>query len=128
MTTRISWKAVLAGAALALAVLGITIGAVAVIDAAVGLARGSDWVFLFYAVALSGLAAGGWLAARRCPDAALAHGLLAALGAYVVLAFGVVIIRLMLDRDIDPVALAFNALTAASAGILGTLIAERRAA
>jgi hypothetical protein len=125
---RIDWRAVLAGSVLALVVLGVTIGAVALVDVAIGLARGSNWVFAFYAVALSGLAAGGWLAARRRPEAALAHGLLAALGAYAVLALAVVVVRLILDRDLDPVALGFNALTAASAGILGTLIAERKPA
>ncbi|MFP5317016.1 MAG: hypothetical protein ACLGI2_01835 [Acidimicrobiia bacterium] len=121
----IDWRAVGAGAALALAVMVSTMVAVEVVDATVGINPGSNWVFLFYLVALGGLAAGGRLAARRRPDAPLAHGLLAALAAYAAVAGLGIVLRLTVDRGPDPVALAFNALMAASAGILGTLVAER---
>lgn len=118
---RIDWPAVAIGALLAVAVLAVTIAAVAVLD----LAGGSNWLFALYAVALAGLAAGGRLAAVRRPDAPLAHGLLAALLAYGVVAAVAVAARLVLDRGLDVVALTFNALMAASAGILGTVVAER---
>ena len=115
------WRAVAIGAALAATVLAVTIAVAAVI----GLDGGSDWVFLVYAVALAGLAAGGRLAAARRPDAPLAHGLLAALLAYATFVVVAVAARLVLDRGLDVVALTFNALMAASAGILGTVVAER---
>lgn len=118
---RIDWRAVAMGAALAVAVLAVTIAVVAVVD----LEGGSNWVFVLYAVALAGLAAGGWLAAARRPQAPLAHGLLAALLAYAVVAVVAVVARVVLDRGLDVVALTFNALMAASAGILGTVVAER---
>lgn len=121
----IDWRAVGAGAALALAVVVVTMVAVEVVDATVGIGAGSNWVFLFYLVALGGLAAGGRLAARRRPDAPLVHGLLAALTAYAAVAILGMVVRLTVEKGPDPVALAFNALMAASAGILGTLAAER---
>jgi hypothetical protein len=126
MAARISWRAVGAGALLALAALAATIGLVAVVDAAIGLDGGSNWVFLFYGLALLGLGAGARWAAVRRPDAPLVHGLLASLGAYAAVAVVVAVLRLALDRGVDPVALAFNGLMAASAGILGTVAAERR--
>ena len=122
---RLDWRAIGAGAALALAVLAVVMVAVQVVDSSIGLERDSNLVFVFYALALGGDAAGGWLAASRRPDAALAHGLLAALAAYAVVAVFGAGLRLTVDKGPDPVALAFNALMAASAGILGTLVAER---
>jgi hypothetical protein len=122
---RISWGSVRAGAALSLAVILVTMVLFELVDASVGIGRGSNWVFLFYALALIGLVAGGRRAARRRPDAPLLHGVLAVLAAYGVVAVIGLVLRVTTDRDIDPVALAFNALMAASAGILGTVLAER---
>jgi hypothetical protein len=122
---RISWGSVRAGAALSLAVILVTMVLFELVDASVGIGRGSNWVFLFYALALIGLVAGGRRAARRRPDAPLLHGVLAVLAAYAVVAVIGLVLRVTTDRDIDPVALAFNALMAASAGILGTVLAER---
>lgn len=121
----IDWRAVGAGAALALAVVVPTMVLVELVDATIGLDPGSNWVFLFYLLALVGLAAGGRAAAQRRPDAPLAHGLLAALVAYGVVAVIGTALRLAVDKGPDPVALVFNTLMAASAGILGTLVAER---
>ena len=120
-----NWTAVRAGAALALAVALATLIAVELVDVLVGLRHGSNWVFAFYALVLAGLVAGGRHAARQRQTAPVVHGLAAALAAYVVVALLAVILRLATDRDLDPVALAFNALIAASAGILGGLLADR---
>ncbi len=121
----IDWRAVGAGAAVALAVVVATLALVAAVDRAVGLGPESNWVFVFYALALGGLVAGGRLAARRAATAPLPHGLLAALMAYAAVALVAVVVRAATDRGLDPVALGFNALMAASAGIVGTLLAER---
>lgn len=120
-----NWTAVRAGAALALAVTLATLVVVELVDLAVGLHRGSNWVFAFYALVLAGLVAGGRRAARQREGAPVVHGLAAALAAYAVVALLAVVLRLTTDRDLDPVALVFNALMAASAGILGGLLAER---
>ena len=123
---RVDWRAVVTGAGLALVVIVLTMVLVEAVGAPVGIPPRPHSGFVFFLLALAGLAAGGWLAATRRPDAPIAHGLLAALLAYAaVAAFGLVL-RVTLDRGPDPVALAFNALMAASAGILGTLLAERR--
>ncbi|MGH9222836.1 MAG: hypothetical protein ACRD2W_03315 [Acidimicrobiales bacterium] len=122
---RVDWRAVGAGAALAFAVLAVTMVVVQVVDASVGLGRDSNLVLVFYVVALGGEAAGGWLAASRRPDAGLAHGLLAALSAYAVVALFGATLRLTVDKGPDPVALAFNGLMAACAGIVGTVVADR---
>jgi Na+/H+-translocating membrane pyrophosphatase len=53
---------------------------------------------------------------------------LAVLVAYAVVSVIALVVRLATDRDLDPVAFAFNALMAASAGILGTVLAERHTA
>ena len=118
---RIAWRTVAVGAAMALVTLAmlVVVVAIAKVDGA------SNWVFLFYAGGLAGLAAGARLAASRRPEAGLAHGLLAALLAYAVFAVVVVVARVVLDRGLDVVALTFNALLAGSAGIVGTMIAER---
>jgi hypothetical protein len=109
-----------------LAVIAVTMVLVEVIDTAVGIGGGSNWVFVFYVLALGGLVAGGRLAAQRRADAPLAHGVLAALAAYALVAALGLVLRLTVDKGPDPIALAFNALMAASAGILGTVLAERR--
>ncbi len=120
-----NWSAVRAGAALALAVTLASLAAVELIDIVVGLGRGSNWVFAFYALVLAGLVLGARHAARQRVTAPVVHGLAAALVAYAVVAVLAVILRLATDRDLDPVALAFNALMAASAGILGGLLVDR---
>jgi putative membrane protein (TIGR04086 family) len=122
----IGWDAVRAGAALAVAVMLGTFVLVEVVDATVGLDRESNWLFLFYALVVAGLVAGGWLAGQRRTDAPVTHGAVAALAAYVVVAALVAIIRATMDRGPDPVALLFNALMASSAGIVGGLLAGRR--
>lgn len=121
-----NWTAVRAGAALALAVTLATLVAVELIDLLVDVRRGSNWVFAFYAVVLAGLVAGGRRAGRERDNAPVIHGLAASLAAYAVVVLLAVILRLATDRDLDPVALAFNALMAASAGILGGLLADRQ--
>jgi putative membrane protein (TIGR04086 family) len=127
VVVRIDWRGILAGAAVALVGLVATMVLVAAVDATIGLPHGSNWVFVFYGLALASLAAGGWMAARRRLDAPLLHGLLAALAGYAVVAIFGVVSRVTLDKGPDAVAVAFNALMAASAGIVGTLVAERGA-
>ena len=111
---------------MALAVTLATLVAVELVDLVVGLRRGSNWVFAFYALVLAGLVAGGRRAARQPDNAPVIHGLVAAMSAYAVVVLLAVILRLATDRDLDPVALVFNALIAASAGILGGLLADRQ--
>ncbi len=123
MTTNLlDARAVAAGAVVALlvAVPTIVISSVADVDA------GSNAVFVPFLVYLAGLVAGGWRAGRLQPDAPLSNGGVAALAAYAALAVVASIIRVASDRSLDVVSLASNAFLAASAGILGGLIAGWR--
>jgi hypothetical protein len=121
-TSLLDGRAVAAGAivGLVVAVPTIVLSSVADVDPR------SNAVFLPFLVYLAGLVAGGWRAGRRQPDAPLSNGGVAALAAYAVLAVAASVIRVVSDRSLDVVSLAFNALLAGSAGILGGLIASWR--
>ncbi len=112
--------AVFAGTRLAVLVAG---GAIAVANAITSLTD-RDANLLLYLVLLGGLGAGAWVAARSQPQSPLTHGALAALAAYVVLIVVITAIQLALGREVaDPVSLVFNALMAASVGVLGGYLA-----
>lgn len=119
---RIDWRAVGAGAVVALAV------AVPVIAAGQALPRGSSLVVVLYLVLLAGLVAGGRRAGRRRPDAPLTHGALAALVTTGALLATIVVVRRVAGESApNLVAVVFNLLMAASAGILGGLLSTRKA-
>ncbi|CAN5190626.1 hypothetical protein BH18ACT4_BH18ACT4_05380 [soil metagenome] len=77
---------------------------------------------------LFGCSAGGYVAGTLRPDTPLIHGALASLAAYgVIQAIGLLLLIVRGD-DIPIVVLVFNALLAASVGVLGGLVANRRGA
>ena len=100
MGVRIDARTVLAAGAVALGVSLASLVAYAVVDAIVSFGTDSNWPFAFYAVILLGMALGGRLAGRARPDAPLAHGSLAALGAMAVIAVISVVIDVALGNDI----------------------------
>jgi putative membrane protein (TIGR04086 family) len=119
----VDWRAVLAGARLAVLVAAAAI----VVAQAVTSLTDSDANLLLYLVLLGGLVAGGRAAARRQLQSPLTHGALAALTAYVALILAITAIRLALGKEVaDPVSLVFNGLMAASAGIFGGYLAAMR--
>lgn len=59
---------------------------------------GSAWAFPLVVLALAGLGAAGWVAARRCRSAPLIHAAAAAVGA-VVLVSVVAVVRLLVAGD-----------------------------
>lgn len=122
---KIDQAAVLAGAKLAVIVAAASI----VVAQTITSLTDGDANLLLYLVLLGGLAAGGWVAGRRQPEAPLTHGALAALSAYVLLIVVITLIRVALDKEVaDPVSLVFNGLMAASAGMFGgyfTLVRPR---
>ena len=121
-TSLLDGRAVLAGAVVGLgvAVPTIVLSSVADVDPR------SNAVFIPFLVYLAGLVAGGWRAGRLRPDAPLSNGGVAAIAAYALLAVAASVIRVVSDRALDVVSLAFNAFLAGSAGILGGLIAGWR--
>jgi putative membrane protein (TIGR04086 family) len=124
----ISWETVGRGAGFALAIAVPAIVAAEVIDAVADLDPESNFIFLFYVLVVAGLVLGGWRAGKQAPDAPLSHGALAALVAYAVIAVGTSVLRLAGGDGVDAIGLVFNAFMAASAGILGGLVAGRRSA
>jgi hypothetical protein len=71
-----------------------------VADNAIDFGTDSNWPFAFYALFLVGVVAGGWLAGRARPEAPLAHGSLAALGALIAIAVVTVVIDAALGHGI----------------------------
>jgi len=122
VTTLLDGRAVLAGAIVGLVVAVPTIVLSSLADAH----PRSNAVFLPFLVYLAGLVAGGWRAGRLRRDAPLSNGGVAALAAYAVLAVAASVVRVVSDRSLDVVSLAFNAFLAGSAGILGGLLASWR--
>lgn len=87
----------------------------------------SNFSIVFFALVLVGFAAGGFAAARHAPDAPFSNGAVAALLAFVVIQ-GIGAIRLAIVDD--PVTLSsvlFTLLLAFSSGMLGAVVADRRA-
>lgn len=126
VNVEVDWRGVRRGAVWALAVAVPVIVTVQVADAAVDVGEDSNWLFLPYLAVLVGLVTGGRLAARHRRDAPLTHGALAALMAYAAIAVVSTVLRLAAGKDPDPVALVFNGLMSASAGMFGGLLATRR--
>ncbi len=122
---RIDRAAVVAGGVRA----GIVAGLAIVAAQAIKSLTGADASPVLYLVLLGGLVVGGRVAGLRQPTSPLTHGALAALSAYVVLLVVVTGVRLALGRDVANLeSFVFNALVAASAGILGGYLAQRRQA
>lgn len=123
MISDIDWRAVGAGvvAALALALPAGLIGAVVVEH------ESNNGVFVFFLVIMAGMLAGGFVAGSKRPDSPLTHGALAGTAAYVVAQVVTVFVRVLDGADLrSPAVYVFNALLAASLGIVGGLVAERR--
>jgi putative membrane protein (TIGR04086 family) len=119
----IDWKAVGAGvvAALVLALPAALVGAVVVEN------ENDNRVFVFLLVILAGMLVGGFVAGSKRPDTPLTHGAVAALVAYTLAQIVTVLVHLLRDTTLkSPAVYVFNALLAASFGVVGGLVAERR--
>ena len=84
-------------------------------------------VAAFFFVVLAGLAAGGFVAGSRRPEAPLTHGILAAVVAYAVVQGIGLVVNLARGDDVSLVAIVFNAGLAAAMGLLGGWLANWRA-
>lgn len=89
-------------------------------------AVGSNWVLVLFGLVLLGFLAGGFVAARRAPEAPLTHGAAAAFAAYLLVQGYGVIRHLVAGDDLRWVGIAFTALLAATCGIVGALVAGLR--
>jgi hypothetical protein len=92
MGVRIDRRVVLAAGGVVFSVAIVAQVAFTVVDNAVDFGPDSNWPFAFYALFLFGVIAGGWVAGRARPEAPLAHGSLAALGALIAIAIVTVVV------------------------------------
>ncbi len=122
---KLDGRAVATGAAVALvfAVPAAVISALLVEDDA------SNGVFVFYAIILFGMLLGGFVAGAKRPDLPYTHGAAAAALAYVVAQVVAVAVKAADGGKVrSPVVYVFNHLLAASLGVVGGYLAERRGA
>jgi len=122
---KLDGRAVATGAAVALvfAVPAAVISALLVEDDA------SNGVFVFYAIILFGMLLGGFVAGAKRPDLPYTHGAAAAALAYVVAQVVAVAVKAADGGKVrSPVVYVFNLLLAASLGVVGGYLAERRGA
>lgn len=113
----------------ALGLGGAVVLVVAVPVAAIGSAlldEGSDAVLVLALLVLVAIGAGGWVAGRQAPSAPLLHGALAAVAGFAVAQAFSIALQVAGDDDVDLAAVAFNALLAANAGLLGGWLSTRR--
>ena len=109
------------GAVVTMAV-GIPVAAIG----AVLLEDGSDLVFFFAALAVTGFLAGGYVAGHRRPESPMAHGAVAALAGYAVAQAVSALLQVVRDESVSVVAVVFNALLAANIGLAGGALGGRR--
>ena len=124
LRTSVDWKAVASGA-----VVTIAVGVLASVALnALGIDRDSNWLFLFFWIAVIGAGAGGFIAGRRRLDMPLLHGALAGLAGYAVVGVIGTAINLAAGHDAPTVIqVIFNALWLSVGGTLGGYVASWRA-
>jgi putative membrane protein (TIGR04086 family) len=88
----------------------------------------SGWLFFAFVAILYGYAAAGYGAARTRPEAPLAHGMLAGLGAFLVWLVVSLVVRLARGDHLGfgIVDVVTNALLAVALGAIGGVVAARR--
>ncbi|MEL6981534.1 MAG: hypothetical protein AAFO29_03835 [Actinomycetota bacterium] len=120
MVARIDWTAAAtaAGAGLAVIVPGAVLSGL-IVD------RAGSWVvWLFLAVVVAGFGLVGLVAGRLRTDTPMLHGAAGALIAFVVAAAIGLALAAVRDRSISIIAVPLAALTAVTAGIAGSLLAD----
>jgi putative membrane protein (TIGR04086 family) len=123
----VDWRAVAVGAAVAICLAVPPVLIYIVLHDADVIGDKSSLALIFYALAMIGFATGGFVAASKRPDTPLTHGALAAFAGFaLVQAIGVAVIVLRGDT-VHWVQIIFNALLSAGLGLLGGLVATRRA-
>jgi len=120
-------RAVVAGAAVALAICVPAAILAQVLDEAGSVDDNSSWLLVLFGVILVGMGIGGYVAANRRLDAPLTNSAVAALAAYLLVQTIGAIRLLASGETVTWAAIPFFALLAASAGMAGGLVAEHRA-
>ena len=124
----ITWRAVLLGASVALAI-GLPASVLAgLTDGSNSADDNSSWVFLFLAVTLVGMAIGGATAARRRPDAPMTHGAIAAFAAFVPIQILGAASQAISEEpsSLSLFGIVFSATLLTTAGVIGAAVSQRR--
>lgn len=124
----LSWRAVLLGAGVALAIGVPTSILSGIVDSADDAGDDSSLVFVFFVVVLVGMALGGATAARRRPDSPLTHGAIAAFCAFVPIQLLGAASQFISDgpTSLSAYGIAFSAALLTTAGIIGAALSQRR--
>jgi putative membrane protein (TIGR04086 family) len=117
-------QAIVPGATVAVAVIAVAVATSRAVDAT-HLNERSYLILPLVEVALVGLFAGGWSAARRCRRAPLVHGAAAAISAVVACCVPAVGIRLVRGDEVAWEAVVVWLLSALAAGTAGGLASLR---
>ena len=117
-------RAVLVGAAISV-VFAVPL---ALIANGLDLDDDSNLVFGFLGLILAAFVLGGYVAGRRAPETPFTHGALATTAGYAFVQVIAIVRRLALGDDVRWLGVVFNGLLAASAGLLGAVLASRRTA
>lgn len=91
-----------------------------------GTLEGSSWVPLLFAWIIVAFVAGGFVAARAQAHAPSVHGAAAAFCGYALVQAVGIVRHLAADEPLAWLSIAFSALLAASTGLVGGLLANRR--
>jgi len=123
MISQLDLNVVTAGTMMTLLVTG---PAVLILSSVDDSADTSVWVLALYLMILAGFLLGGALAGRQHPTTAFAHGAASTVTAFIIVQ-GIIVIQKIADgQGVSIGALLFNALLAASIGIIGAWFGARR--
>lgn len=120
-------RAVAAGAGVALAICVPAAILAQVLDEAGSVEDDSSWLLVLFGVILFGMATGGYVAANLRLDAPLTNSAVAAVAAYLLVQTVGAVRLLAAGDDVTWAAIPFFALLSATAGMVGGLVADRRA-
>ena len=90
------------------------------------MAGGLTDAVVFVLLVFAGLITAGFVAGSKRPDTPLSHGIVAALGTYVVSAAIAITLLIAKGDSINPAVYVFDAGVAAGMGLFGGYLAERR--
>jgi len=123
MISQLDLNVVTAGAMMTL----LLTGPAAIIRSSIDDSSGTSvWVLGLYLMIIAGYLLGGALAGRQHPSTAFLHGAASTVTAFVILQTFGVVRRLSDGRGVSIGALVFNALLAASIGVIGAWFGARR--
>jgi hypothetical protein len=122
----VTWSAVRAGAAVALAFAIPTALVAQVVDSLADLDDQDPVAAVFFLAVVVGFLAGGYAAGRRAPDRPFIHATAGVVGAYALVSLFALVRLVVGGSDIELIAFVVNAFLASGLGLLGASVAAAR--